>query len=183
MQDQNSSILDVIKNRRSVRRFAPEKIDKSILIDMIEAARWAPSAGNRQPVEVLIITNLKKRKAITELTDHQRYIYSPVVLLICINNERARVKYGKKIGEYLAVIDSTIAVQNIMLVAAANGLGTVWGDVLPYQRDDVKKLFKIPDHITPFTFIPVGYPGYEEDEGGPRSERRPLEEMLHWEMW
>ncbi|MHC1590549.1 MAG: nitroreductase family protein [Candidatus Helarchaeales archaeon] len=183
MANDSSNILEVIKSRRSVRRFSTKKVDKKILKEMLEAARWAPSAGNRQPVEILVIQNEEMRKKISELTGHKRYEFCPVIFLACINNERAKIKYGKKIGEYLAIIDSAIAVQNMMLVAAAHGLGTSWGDVIGAQKQAVRELFNLPDFIEPFTFIPIGYPGYEEGQGGSRAERRKLEEMVHWETW
>lgn len=183
MTDDPTSILNVIKSRRTVRRFSPKEVSRDILLEMLEGARWAPSAGNRQPVEIIVIEVQEKKEAITEITGRQRYKFCPVVLLVCMNQERAKIKYGKKVGEYLAVIDAAIAVQNMMLVGAAHNLGTSWGDVLPHQKEAVKNLFNLPDIINPFTFIPVGYPGYEEGEGGPRAERRPLDEMVHWEVW
>jgi nitroreductase len=183
MEKNSPTILEIIKKRRTVRRFSPEKIPREVILECLEGARWAPSAGNRQPVEILVVERQDTREAIAELTGRQRYKFCPVVLLVGINQERAKIKYGKKIGEYLAVIDSAIAVQNMMLVAADHGIGTSWGDVLPHQKEAVMKLLKLPDFINPFTFIPMGYPGYEEGEGGSRAERRPLDEMVHWETW
>ncbi|MHA1403739.1 MAG: nitroreductase family protein, partial [Candidatus Helarchaeota archaeon] len=133
-------------------------------------------------VEIYVMEKEATREKIADLTGHDRYKYCPIILLVCINKKRAAMKYGRKIGSYLATIDAAIAVQNMMLVAAAHDLGTSWGDVLGSQKKLVRDLLKMPENLDPFTFIPIGYPAYDEKNGGPRAERRPLKDMVHSEL-
>ena len=174
------NLLEIIKTRRTVRKFKDKKVEKEKIEKIIEAARWAPSSANLQPMEFIIIEDVAIKQKISEVTGHKRYNFAPVVIIACINYER----YNKITRYYdlrtqLGLIDASLAIQNLMLMAHAEGLSTAWGDI--FKKEEIKKLIKdLPEKIEPFILIPLGY---MEGEKPPIPERRPLNEMIHWNSW
>jgi len=176
----NMDLLEIIKTRRTIRKYKNKAVEREKIEKILEAARWAPSSANLQPMEFIIIDDDEVKKSISEVTGHKRYKFAPVVIIACINYERY-----KKITRYfnlrtqLGLIDASLAIQNLMLMAHAEGLGTAWGDI--FKKDEIKKLIKdLPEKIEPFILIPLGY---MEGEKPPTPERRPLNEMIHWNSW
>lgn len=172
-------ILELIKTRRTIRKYKNQKVEREKIERIIDAARWAPSAANLQPIEFIIIDKNEIREKIADITGHKRYKFAPVVILVTINFERY-----KKITKYydirsqLGIIDASLAIQNLMIMAHAEGLGTAWGDI--FNKGDIKSLLKLPEKIEPFILIPLGIP---ESDSPKTSERRPLKEIMHHNAW
>ena len=172
-------ILELIKSRRTIRKYKNEKIGREKIEKIIDAARWAPSAANLQPIEFLVIDRNEIKEKIANITGHKRYEFAPIVIVVVINFSRY-----KKITKYynlksqLGIIDASLAIQNLMLMAHAEGLGTAWGDI--FNKEEIKNLLKLPENIEPFILIPLGIP---EGDSPKASERRPLEDLMHWNVW
>jgi len=172
------TLLEIIKGRRSVRRFTREKVPKEHVFLLIEAARWAPSAGNLQPWEFIIVTDDNIKYKLMEAALHQEYIYeAPVVIVAAANIPRTSNYYGKRGEELYVIQDVAAAIQNILLMAHALGLGAVW--IGAFYEDRVKEILRLPEYVRPLAIIPVGWPA-ERPYSPPR---RSVDEIVHWETY
>ncbi|MBS3815146.1 MAG: nitroreductase family protein [Hadesarchaea archaeon] len=167
-------VSEIIKERRSVRKFKTEPVDKDDLEEILEAARWAPSAGNAQPVEFVLIEDEDKKKELVKASLGQSFIQqAPVVIVVCANVPRTREKYGERGSEMYVYHDSAAAAQNIHLMAKSLGYATCW--IGAFDDSAVKEVINAPEEIDPHVIIPVGKP--KENPEPP--ERRSLDEIIH----
>ena len=173
-QDQAEVLLNIIKRRRSVRRFKPEKIDHETLKKLADAARWGPSAGHRQPLEIVIVTDEKVKEKLSKAALGQEHIRNaPAVFVMCGDISRTKSRYGER-GQNLYVIqDVAVATQNLLLQATALGLGSVWVGAFSEQR--VREILDLPPLVRPFAIVPIGLP----DESPRPPEKRPLHQIIH----
>ena len=171
-------IFEAIKKRRSIRAFKNIDVSDEIVEKLIDAARWAPSAGNIQPWEFIVVRNLDAKRRLAEAALNQTFIEeAPVVIVVCADYQRSARGYGSRGATLYCIQDTAAAIQNIHLAAIALGLGTCW--IGAFREEPVKKLLGIPDGVRPVAIIPVGYPA---EQPAPRP-RRPLNEIIHREMF
>jgi len=176
--DRAQTLLEIIKGRRSIRRFKPEKVPKEYIMLLLEAARWAPSAGNLQPWEFIIVTDESTKRKLMEAALYQEYVYeAPVVIVAVANIPRTSSYYGRRGEELYVIQDVAAAIQNILLMAHALGLGAVW--IGAFNEDRVREILELPNYIRPLAIIPLGWP----DEKPYPPPRRSLEEIVHWEKY
>lgn len=167
-------VLDVIRNRRSVRSYADKPVERDKIQRLLEAARLAPSASNRQEWRFVVVTDEQRRKSLAEAANHQAFVaQAPVVIAACAESDG----HVMRCGQPSYPIDVAIAIDHITLQAAAEGLGTCW--IGAFYEEPAKKILGIPDHIRIVELLTVGYPA------GPPAplSRLPLEEIVHWETW
>ncbi|MEN3186095.1 MAG: nitroreductase family protein [Atribacterota bacterium] len=163
--------LEVLKTRRSVRRFRTLPVEKEKIEEIIDCARFAPSAINIQPWEFIVVTEDKKREEVARLTDYGKFIREAPVLIAVFCKD---TKY------YLE--DGCAATENILLAAWALGLGSCWvaGDKKPYA-ESVRKVLQVPEGYRLVSLIPLGYPEVIPTTGS--ALKRNLHEVLHWEKF
>ena len=159
----HESLMTTLRERRSVRRYKKEPVPMEKLAQLVEAARWAPSAGNSQPWEFLLI-NDENMINILKTISPGWLEEAPALIIICINKKR------KTNWSY---IDSGAAMQNILLCADSMGLGCC--AIGSFLVPTVTELLEIPPQLEPILFIAVGYP----DEKPPATTRLPLEELIY----
>jgi nitroreductase len=160
---------EALITRRSIRRYDDNPIHLKILEQIIDAARLAPTANNRQPWEFIIITDKEMRQKIAELADYGKFIaQAPACVAV----------FCKDTKYYLE--DCSAATQNILLSAWAQGIGSCWvaGDKKPYCQP-ISKLLKVPDGYKLVSLIALGYP---VGKHAPHHKRE-LSEVLHWENY
>ena len=171
-------IIEVIRTRRSIRSFKPDPIPKEDLMKILEAAIWAPSAGNCQPWEFIVVTREDLKRSIAFAALGQMWIAeAPVVVVVCANISRSERRYGERGRNLYVIQDTAAAIQNMLLTAHALGYGTCW--VGAFNESAVMKALNIPKGVRPIAIIPIGKPA----ESPLPSSRRPLEEVLHWESY
>jgi len=171
-------VFEAIKKRRSIRAFKNIDVSDEIVEKLIDAARWAPSAGNIQPWEFIVVRNLDAKRRLAEAALNQTFIEeAPVVIVVCADYQRSARGYGSRGATLYCIQDTAAAIQNIHLAAIALGLGTCW--IGAFREEPVKKLLGIPDGVRPVAIIPVGYPA---EQPAPRP-RRPLNEIIHREIF
>jgi nitroreductase len=171
-------VLEAIKGRRSIRAFKSEDVSQEIIEKLIDAAIYAPSAGNIQPWEFIIVRKLNIKKNLVEAASGQSFIEeAPVVIVVCANENRSSQGYGARGKTLYCVQDTAAAMQNILLFAYSLGLGTCW--IGAFREEEVKEILKIPFGIRPVAIIPVGYPA---EFPSPRS-RRPINLIVHYETF
>ena len=159
------SLVDLILSRRSIRRYENKDISEEVLQQILEAGRQAPSAANRQPVRFVIV---KDHDILKNLCDNliTRFVkYAPVAIVGC-----ADVK-SLMTGKW-AVIDATIAMQNMVIAAWTLGIGSCW--IGACNEEEVKELLKIPDKWKVVALVTLGYPA---EQPKPRTKKS-FEEMF-----
>lgn len=170
------NLTDVIRSRRSVRAFRSDPVPETLLRELVELANWAPSAGNLQARDFILIRDDATRNAIARVADQQELAQAPVDVVVCTNASRI-TKYGERGRELFMIQDAAAATENLLLAAHERGLGAVW--MGSFDEDAVRKILKIPRHVRPVTLVALGWPA--EEPAPP--ERLPLEDLLHFEHW
>jgi len=171
-------VLEAIKGRRSIRAFKSQAVSTEIVERLIDAARWAPSAGNIQPWEFIIIRNPEIKRNLAKAALNQSFIEeAPVVIVVCADEIRSSQGYGVRGKTLYCIQDTAAATQNIHLAAYSLGLGTCW--VGAFNEEEVRKILEIPQGVRPVAIIPVGYPA----EKPPARNRRPLNQIIHYEKF
>jgi nitroreductase len=171
-------VFEAIQGRRSIRAFESREVPEELVERLIEAARWAPSAGNIQPWEFIIVRKQEIKRKLAEAALWQSFIEeAPVVIVVCADEVRSTQGYGMRGKTLYCIQDTAAAIQNIHLAAYSMGLGTCW--VGAFGEDEARKVLKTPAGIRPVAIIPVGYPA---ETPSPRS-RRPLKQIVHYETF
>lgn len=169
-------MLEIIKSRHSVRKFKPDPIPENVVLELLEAARWAPSAGNLQPWFYYVITSPKDKEALSALALNQRFIArAPLCIVVCAEPEKSAGVYGGRGRNLYCYQDTAAAVQNILLAAAGHGLGSCW--VGAFREEGVQQYLNMPDGRVPIAIIPVGHPDEKEVK---RPGRRDLKEICRF---
>jgi nitroreductase len=172
-------VIDAIKGRRSVRAFESAKdVSEKTVEGLIVAAQWAPSAGNIQPWEFIVVRRLEIKKRLAEAAFNQSFIEEvPVVIVVCADENRSSEGYGQRGRTLYCIQDTAAATQNIHLAAYSAGLGTCW--VGAFKEEDVSEILNIPKGIRPVALIPVGY---ASKASAPR-RKRAVSEIVHYELF
>lgn len=171
-----SYLLEIIKGRRSVRTFTDMQVPEDMLNKLLEGAIWAPSGSNIQPWVFCVVRDLKKIRNIASFSPGLNG-KPPLLLVLCVNEERAFEKGGTFGRDELAIIDVSLAAQNIMLLAHELGLGTC--AVKSFNVQGVAKILRLPGHIKPVLIITAGFPARPPAAG----RRRPFSEVVFYDEW
>jgi nitroreductase len=152
-------------------------ISEELLDTLLKAAQLAPSAGNLQARDFIVVRDPNMKHELAQAAYGQFFIaMAPVVLVGCANMARSRIAYGQR-AELYAVQDATIAASYIQLAAEALGVGTCWIGAFDEKR--VSSSLKIPLDIRPVLMLPIGY---AEEVPEPRP-RMALSRFTHQELW
>lgn len=166
----------VIDSRRSIRKYKDKEVTDEQIRKILHAGQMAPSAGNLQGREFIIIKDASTRAKISHAAMNQQFIAdAPICIVVCANFTRSRSWYGRR-GEMYAYQDSAASVMNMMLMATDLGLGTCW--VGAFSDELIVELFQLPEGVVPVAILPVGYP----DES-PEAPARYWDRIEHWGKW
>lgn len=153
------NILDVIKQRRSVRDFTDRKIPDDAVDVLVEALRWAPSAGNLQSRKFYFVFNETVRNKLAQTGFKQEFVSfiarAPLVVVACADL-RISSRYGERGAQLYCIQDTAASVQNLLLAAHYLGLGTCW--IGAFREEKVREVLNLQDNLRPVVIIPVGYP-------------------------
>jgi nitroreductase len=157
-------VIEAIKTRRSVRKYLRKEIPNDILMDIMDCARLAPSARNRQLWHFVVITDDKIKARLTEITKYGKFIKDAYAVVAVFYDKTSSGMFE----------DSCAATENIILAAWHYGIGTCW--IGSYKRDhaeETKKILNCPDTHELINLVALGYP----DETPVREKKR-LEEVV-----
>jgi nitroreductase len=146
--------LETIRNRRSVRNYKDQKIPEEIVMELLQAAMSAPSAGNEQPWQFIVIDDRKVLDSLMTANPNAKMCKeAQAAILVC--GDTTKEKYP---GFW--VQDCSAAAQNILLAAHEKGIGSVWTGVYPIKErvEGFRKLLSLPENVIPFCLVPLGYP-------------------------
>jgi nitroreductase len=166
--------FNLIQQRYSVRSYEPDMVEDGKLQQVLEAARLAPTAANRQPFQLVVIHTAGRQADLKRLYGREWFSQAPLVIGICALPAPAWVRQD---GKNYADVDTTIAMDYLILAAADLGLGTCW--VAAFDPAAARELLQLPDGVEPIAFTPLGYPA---DQPKPKT-RKPLAELVRYEHW
>lgn len=171
-------VFEAIKNRRSVRAFTSQPVSEKQVYQLIDAAGWAPSAGNVQPWEFIIVRSAETKRKLAEAALNQIFIKeAPVVIVVCANEIRSGQRYGSRGVNLYCLQDTAAATQNLLLAVYALGLAACW--VGAFQEEEAKNVLNTPTGIRPVAIVPIGHP----IERPTSRLKRPINEFIHSETF
>ena len=169
--------IDAINSRRSIRRFDARDIDENVIKDIIKLGNLAPSAGNLQPRDFLVVREKQTKNKLARAALNQSFVAeAPVVIVVCANTKRVS-HYGKRGMELYCIQDSAAAIQNMLLAVVDFGLASCW--IGAFDEEAVASILDLPKHIRPVALLPIGY----SKEKAQAPSRINLHELIHYERW
>lgn len=177
-------LLEVIKTRRSIRRYQNKEVPEEHIRQLLESIQWAPSWANTQCWEVIVVRDQGIREQLRETLAKgnpaaKGLTEAPLVLVLCARLQASGYYKGEvttKFGDWF-MYDLGLATQNLCLMAHSLGLGTVIVGL--FDHDQVARLVGVPQNCEVVTMIPVGYPA--ADSKAPK--RREISEFTHQEKF
>ena len=195
------TFFETARSQRGTRRYASDAVSDDLVQRILEAATWAPSGSNRQPWHFIVIRDPEVKRSLGDLyrsamaasrgaeppppaplpRDDGPPVFSddlasvPVVIMVCLERWQMRGRDSLR-GSHIFP-----AVQNLMLAAAALGLGTRLTTIWQHKDAEVNELLGIPSDVEAMAMIPLGYPGGDDHLGG--SKRNPVSEATHFDRW
>ena len=168
------NFFDLIERRYSVRGYKSDPVEKTKLEKVLEAAWLAPSAANRQPFQFLVIETKDKQEELLRIYDRHWFVQAPLIICACVIPSKAWSRFdGKNYGE----VDTTIAMDHLILAAAELGLGTCW--IAAFNPVSAREILNLPEDIEPVAFTPLGYAA---DEPKPK-KRNPMNDLIKYIQW
>ena len=163
-----NTAIKVLKSRRSIRNYTSKVVPRNIIEEIVDCGRLAPTAMNDQPWEFIIVTNRELLKQIPPMLGHAEFISNAAFTVLVFARE---TNY--------AIEDCCAATENLLIAAAAHGLGSCWvaGTKQSYGPI-VAKAFGAPEDRQLISIVSFGYPAEE-----PQVEKRALAEVIHWEKF
>lgn len=173
------SFASIVKRRAMIRAYKSDPVPEEKIQRLLEYAIRAPSAGNLQPWEFIVVKNPETRAKLAKAAfDQTSVATASVIIATCADIQRMGSKYGAR-GAFYGLVDTAFASLLILLGAVEQGLGACF--VGSYNPEEVAKLFALPDHVRPVGLITLGYPA--EKPRKPGTAKIPLSKLVHAEKW
>lgn len=166
---------ELIKRRYSVRAYKPDPLEGEKLNQVLEAARLAPTAANKQPFQIIVIPTAGRQEELKRIYGRDWFVQAPLVLCACGLPDQGWVR--RYDGENYTLVDVTIAMDHIILAATELGLGTCW--IAAFDPAAAREVLGLPNEVVPVAFTPLGYP---DDQPKPK-KRKDLSDLVRYERW
>lgn len=168
--------MKAILERRSIRKYLDRQIPKESIKEILRAGMSAPSAGNAQPWQFIVLEEKSILHRIPEIQSSSQMLKQASHAIVICGDMNLKNKF---VGE-LWVQDCSAATENMLIMAQDLGLGAVWLGVYPMEEivEGIKRLLDLPDHIIPFSIVALGYPAESKDASDRYNEAR-----VHWNQW
>lgn len=160
---------DLIRARTSVRSYRPDPVESDKLDRILEAARLAPTACNRQPFRLLVVPTAGREADLATLYHRPWFIQAPLIIAACGVASEA---WMRRDGKIYVDVDVTIAMDHLILAATNEGLGTCW--IAAFDPVAARRVLKLESGWEPLLLTPLGYPA---DSPQPKT-RRALAELI-----
>jgi nitroreductase len=162
-------VFEAITARRSIRKYKAEPVPDAQFAEILEAARLAPSAGNRQPWRFVVVRDKKRKAQVAVAANNQAFLRDAGAIVVAAVDPEISPRWHEK--------DIMIALEHMVLAATALGLGTCW--IGAFNEDELKHLLKIPEKVKVVALLPIGSP----DEKPRPKPRKPFHEIFFKEEW
>jgi len=200
-------VSQAINKRYSCRNYSQRKVSKKVIKQLLELANQAPSAGNQQNREFVVITNNDDRNYLAEMNNQTQLKEATVVILVTTKlSKQSTANYLKSLEKWEMTVnsikpkdfkvtkaftdelremkykwmisDAAAAVENLMLAAVEKGLVTCWIGIMDFKG--VIKRFELPNDVVPVCLVTLGY---EKQTPKYRADRKDIDELVHWEKY
>jgi nitroreductase len=168
-------VLDLLRRRRSIRKYQSKSVEAEKLAVVLEAARLGPSAANLQPCHFIVVSKPEVRESLRAAYKADWFVNAPIIVVGCVDS---KVAWRRRDGEDYGKVDMAIAMQNLVLAATELGLGTCW--IAAFDEDAAKKALAVPEEVRVVALTPLGYP---DEQKGSVVDRKSLEAFVHSEKW
>jgi nitroreductase len=165
---------ELIQKRYSVRAYKPNPVEEEKLQQVLDAARLAPTAANRQPFQIIVIHTEGREEELKQIYRRDWFVQPPLVICVCGLPSQA---WTRGDGKNFTDVDVAIAMDHLILAAADAGLGTCW--VGAFDPDAAREVLGLPEDVEPIVFTPLGYPADQPKA----KKRKPLAELVRQERW
>ncbi|MDR0419558.1 MAG: nitroreductase family protein [Prevotellaceae bacterium] len=176
MCNPKDTTLEVIHNRKSVRKYIDRPVSKEDLTTLVKAGMAAPSAKNVQPWAFVIVTERESLDGLAEKLPFAKMLKNaPAAIAVCGDLTKSKEPQAS-----LWYLDCSAATQNILLAAESMGLGAVWTAAYPYKErvQPIQEILGMPETTIPLCVIPIGY-----SDGTEQAKNKWKEENVKWEKW
>jgi nitroreductase len=169
------TFFELIQERYSVRGYKPDPVEEEKLQQVLEAARLAPTAANRQPFRLIVLHTEGRQEELGPIYSRDWFVDAPIIICACGVPDEGWVRRDD--GKNYTDVDVTIVMDHVVLAATALGLGTCW--IAAFDPKAARRVLALPDGVEPIAFTPLGYAA---DEPKPKN-RKPLSELVQYERW
>jgi nitroreductase len=174
-RQKNMEFNDLIEQRYSVRAYKADPVEPEKLQQVLEAARVAPSASNKQPYQFIVIHTQGREAELRRIYNKDWFVQPPLVICVCAVT--ATAWHRKYDGKDYSYVDATIALDHLILSAHNLGLGTCW--IAAFDPVPAREVLQLPDDVEPVMFTTLGYPA---DQFRPH-QRKLLSDLVRYERW
>jgi nitroreductase len=164
----------LINKRYSVRAYKPDVIQEEKLSKVLDAARLAPTANNRQPFQIIVIHTKGREQELLSIYQREWFVQAPLIICLC---GIPSIAWIRRDGRQYEDVDIAIVMDHMVLAATDLGLGTCI--IAAFDVTNARKVLSIPDDVEPILFTPLGYPA---DALGTK-KRKSLDELVRYENW
>lgn len=168
-------VLEAIRTRRSIRSYLDKPVEDEKLQKILEAARLSPSAVNFQPWDFVVVQEKAAKERLLQAYNRAWFAKVPVVIVVCASPEKA---WRRIDGEEFWKVDAAIAAQSMVLAATSEGLGTCW--ICAFDEKTVKEALGVPENVRVVALLALGYVAEKKE---PVTERKTLEQIVHFDHW
>lgn len=165
--------MNSIFNRVSVRKFKQDRVEEEKIEKILRAAMQAPSAGNQQPWEFIIVENKDTLDKLSNMSPYSKFVKDAPIAIVVLGNTK-RMKFAENWMQDLGA-----ATENMLLEITELGLGSVWTTAAPLEdrMNYVSDLLNLPEHIQVYCILPIGYPAVEVKQKDRYDESRIYREI------
>lgn len=165
---------NLVQERYSVRSYRSDAIAEEKLQQVLEAARLAPTAANRQPFQLVVIQTTGREAELQRVYSREWFVQAPLVIAACGLSDEGWTRMD---GKSYVYVDVAIVMDHLTLAAAEQGLGTCW--IGAFDPDAAREVLGLPANVEPIAFTPLGIPA---DQPKPKV-RKPLSDLVRYEQW
>ena len=171
-------LKDAIRKKSSIREYENKPVSENKLLNVLEAARLAPSGANRQYWKFVVVQDPQRRQELAKASGGQNHVaQAPVVIAAVATMPEGLMRCG--VPGY--AVDLAIAVDHMTLQAVELGLGTCW--ICNFDVAKCKQILNLPKHVEPIVLLPVAYPLDSPNLERHNNGRKKLDKIVHWEKF
>lgn len=171
-------VFDAIRTRRSIRKFKDKEVPWDNIVTIMQAGKYAPSAGNMQNWKFIVVKNDAKRQAIAKACLQQEWMeVAPIFIVVVAEPEKMERYYGTRGARLYTIQGCAAAIENMLLTAHSLGLGSCW--IGAFDEDEIWRILNLPEEKSVQAVIPIGY----ADETPEPPPKYRIEHMMFFEKW
>ena len=171
-------VFNCIRTRRSIRKYKDKQVPWDNIVEILQAAKFAPFAGNIMNCKIIVVKNEDKRKEIAEASSQQYWMQdAPIHIVVVDEPEKMERNYGIRGVRLYGIQGIAAAIENMLLAAHGLGLGACW--IGTFDEDEIRRLCNLPEHVNIHAILTIGY----ADEHPDPPPKNRIEHIMFFEKW